>query len=174
MTDSEQHSQRDNGVGWEAEPVDPDTAIAPRPKSAQKSPRQEQVEILVAIGVGGVGGAAARYGAGLMWPTAAGTFPWTTFWINVLGCGFMGVLMVLVTERFSAHPLVRPFLGTGILGGFTTFSSYAVDTEHLLAPNSSAAALIYVVATILAALAALWIGATTTRLVALGSVGRDL
>jgi len=153
--------------GWEAEPTDPDTAQTPWPPSAKKSPRQEQLEILLAISLGGVAGAATRYGASLIWPTAGGHFPWTTFWVNVVGCGLMGILMVLVTERFSAHPLVRPFLGTGILGGFTTFSTYTVDTAKLLEPQTSSTALAYMALTLLAAVASVWVTATATRLVAL-------
>lgn len=119
-------------------------------------------------------GASARYEAGLLWPTVSGGFPWTTFWINVVGCGLMGVLMVLVTERFSAHPLVRPFLGTGILGGFTTFSTYTVDTQHLLEPPTSGIALLYLAGTVGCAMAAVWVGATLARAVVFGSLRRPL
>jgi CrcB protein len=154
-------------AGWEAEPPDPDTAAPSWPVGARHSPRREHAEILAAISLGGIGGAAARYGAGLIWPTAAGHFPWTTFCINVVGCGLMGILMVLVTERFAAHPLVRPFLGTGVLGGFTTFSTYTVDTQHLLQPRTSGTALLYLALTLLAAVAAVWVAASLTRLVAL-------
>jgi len=153
--------------GWDAEPADPDTAETPWPATTQKSPRQEQLEILIAISIGGVAGASARYGAGLIWPTASGHFPWTTFWVNVIGCALMGVLMVLVTERFSAHPLVRPLLGTGVLGGFTTFSTYTVDTQRLLVPATSGTALLYMILTLLSAVAAIWVSTTATRLVAL-------
>src|SRR5206468_23399 len=51
--------------------------------------------------------------------------------VNVLGCGLIGVLMVLVGELWTGRRLLRPFLGTGVLGGFTTFSTYAVDLQHL-------------------------------------------
>ena len=116
-------------------------------------------------------GAAARYGAGLAWPTASGAFPWTTFWINVVGCALMGALMVAVTEALSAHRLVRPFLGTGVLGGFTTFSTYAIDSQQLLTHASgrpaAQIALIYLAATALCAVAAVWVGASATRLLLL-------
>lgn len=149
--------------GWAAEPIDPDTAPVPWPPDTTKTSQQEQREILVAIAVGGVIGAAARYGAGLLWPTVSGHFPWTTFWINIIGCALMGVLMVLVTERYQAPPLTRPFLGTGVLGGFTTFSTYAVDTQHLLHPATATTALLYAAGTLLGAIAAVWTGATLTR-----------
>lgn len=154
-------------TGWNAEPADPDTAIAPWPPRPGRSRRREQGEILAVIALGGVIGASARYGATLLWPTRAGEFPWTTFWINVIGCAAMGVLMVLITERFTAHPLTRPFLGTGILGGFTTFSTATLDTKNLLDGHHAGTALVYVAGTFAAATLAIWATATLTRLVAL-------
>ncbi|MEU0304646.1 CrcB family protein [Streptomyces sp. NPDC006175] len=77
-------------------------------ESAQ--PKRHRAEILATITAGGVLGACARYGATLIWPTAPTAFPWTTFWIDVTGCAAMGILMVLITERFTVHPLTRPFL----------------------------------------------------------------
>ncbi len=116
------------------------------------------------IAVGGVLGACARYGATLLWPTGPGSFPWTTFWINVTGCAAMGVLMAIVSAARSAHPLVRPFLGTGVLGGYTTFSTYAVDAQRLLDGDHLVTALLYLAATVAAALAAVWAAAKLTGL----------
>ncbi|MBF4161612.1 fluoride efflux transporter FluC [Nocardioides acrostichi] len=149
--------------GWQSEPTDPDTADVAWDDSSPGVVRREQAQILVAISLGGAVGACARYGAGLLWPTPTGHFPWTTFWINVVGCGLMGVLMVLVSERFTTHHLVRPFLGTGVLGGFTTFSSATVDLQRLLTPQTSGTALLYAAGTVLAAVAAVWVGVTLTR-----------
>lgn len=140
--------------GWSAEPVDPDTA---------DQPDHHWLTLLGTIAAGGALGALARYAAGQIWPSAPGAFPWTTFWVNVVGCALMGVLMVLVTERYAAPPLLRPFLGTGILGGFTTFSTYAVDGDRLLRLDATGTALIYVAATLVAAGLAVWAGATVTR-----------
>lgn len=110
----------------------------------------------VAVAVGGVLGAEARYGLGLVGPVD----PWTTLVINVSGCLLMGVLMVLLTERFRVHPLVRPALGVGVLGGYTTFSTYAVDVVGS-PPGLPAAALM--VGTPLVAVAATAAGAAGTR-----------
>ncbi|MGW1990884.1 fluoride efflux transporter FluC [Embleya sp. NPDC001921] len=154
------HSEPAAPSGWQAEPVDPDTAIDPWPRPGRRGHR---AEILAAIATGGVIGACARYGATLIWPTAPGTFPWTTFWINVTGSALMGVLMVLITERATAHPLVRPFLGTGVLGGYTTFSTYAVDARHLIDSGRAGVASAYLAATLAAALFALWGAAGLTR-----------
>jgi CrcB protein len=121
--------------------------------------------ILAAVSAGGALGALARYGLLLAWPTRHGAFPWGTFVINVAGCFAIGVLMVLVTEVRTAHPLVRPFLGTGVLGGFTTFSTYAEEGRALLVPETVAVAVAYLAGTLLAALAATAAGAWLTRLV---------
>ena len=120
----------------------------------RRAPWAGQRAVLAVIAAGGALGAAARYGAALAWPTAPGAFPWTTLWVNVVGCAAIGVLMVLVAERGPAHPLVRPFLGTGVLGGFTTFSTYAVEAERLVAAGRIWAAFGYLALTVAAALAA--------------------
>ncbi|MFI8289845.1 CrcB family protein [Streptomyces sp. ms191] len=123
-----------------------------------------QLPFVGVVAAGGALGAAARYGAALLWPTPAGAFPWTTFGVNILGCAAIGTLVVLVTEAGTApHPLVRPFLGTGILGGFTTFSTYALDTQRLLAAGETARGLAYMGATVTAALAAVWAATAATR-----------
>ncbi|MFI8219321.1 fluoride efflux transporter CrcB [Streptomyces sp. NPDC085932] len=158
--------------GRRTRPVDPDTAVDPWPPRKAPGPRRRQAEILAAVVAGGVLGACARYGATLLWPTVPGAFPWTTFWINVSGSAAMGVLMVLITERTTAHPLVRPFLGTGVLGGYTTFSTYAVDARALFGDGRAGTALLYLAATLAAALFAVWAGAGLTRLLALPRAAR--
>ncbi|GES30540.1 hypothetical protein San01_30270 [Streptomyces angustmyceticus] len=115
------------------------------------------------VAAGGAIGATARYGAALLWPTASGAFPWTTLTVNAVGCALMGVLMVVITEVRAAHRLVRPFLGTGVLGGFTTFSTYAVDIQRLVGGGRPAGALAYLAGTVLVALAAVWGAVTGTR-----------
>ncbi|GAA5205820.1 fluoride efflux transporter CrcB [Streptomyces thinghirensis] len=137
---------------------------APNTESAAVRPaRRGQAPVVVAVSLGGGTGAAARYAASLWWPTQTGGFPWTTFWVNVAGCALIGVLMVVVTEVRDAHRLVRPFLGTGVLGGFTTFSTYAVDLRQLFAADQVRTGLLYLAATPLAALAAVWLATWATR-----------
>jgi CrcB protein len=115
------------------------------------------------VALGGAIGATARYGASLLWPSQAGGFPWTTFWVNVVGCAVIGVFMVAVTEVWAVHRLVRPFFGTGVLGGFTTFSTYAVDIQKLVDEGHPATGLVYLAATLCAALAAVWLAMTAAR-----------
>lgn len=119
--------------------------------------------VLGVVAVGGGLGTLARYGLGRLWPTPPGGFPWATFTINVLGCFLIGVLMVLITEVWSAHRLIRPFLGVGVLGGFTTFSTYTVDTRGLLQPGTVGVAFAYLAGTLLAALLAVITGVWATR-----------
>ncbi|MEV0601907.1 CrcB family protein [Streptomyces sp. NPDC050315] len=148
------------------EPVDSDVDLHHPPPPAARPERQRPVVAAIALG-GGVG-AAARYGASLLWPTPPGAFPWTTLAVNVLGCALIGVLMAVLGGARSPHYLVRPFLGTGVLGGFTTFSTYAVDIQRLLRNGAAATGLAYLALTLLTALAAVWAAATGTRRVLRG------
>jgi CrcB protein len=82
--------------------------------------------------------------------------------INAIGSALIGVLMVLVDVR-GAHRLVRPFVGTGVLGGFTTFSTFAADVERLLAGGAAPAALAYFVITPALVLMSVWLASEATR-----------
>jgi CrcB protein len=128
-------------------------------------PLSGQGRALGVVALGGAVGALARYGVGLLLPHSPGTFPLATFGINVVGGFLIGALIVVITEWMQAHPLVRPFLVTGILGGFTTFSTYAVDSEQLLAAGHVGTALLYIAGTLLAAVAATWLGIVIARAV---------
>jgi CrcB protein len=125
--------------------------------------------VLGAISAGGVAGALARYAIS----TAAGSV-WATFAINVAGCLLIGVLMVVITEVREAHALVRPFLGVGVLGGFTTFSTYVVDIQRMLEGGDPRTALLYLVATPVSALIAVYAGVRATRRLAPVPRGDDL
>lgn len=121
------------------------------------------VPVLGAIAVGGVLGAVARYGLGLALPHTTGGWPWATLLTNVSGCLLIGVLMVVITERFRAHPLTRPLLGVGVLGGYTTFSTYVVDTVTLAGSGHDAVAAAYAVTTPVLAMVAVSVGVLVTR-----------
>jgi CrcB protein len=116
----------------------------------------------VAVAVGGAVGAVARYGLAVAIPHAGGTFPVATFVTNVLGCLLIGVLMAVVTEVLVAPRLLRPFFGVGVLGGFTTFSTYAVETEGLIIGHPLLA-VGYLFGTAVAALVATWFGLALAR-----------
>lgn len=115
------------------------------------------------IAAGGALGASARYGLSIAVRSAETGFPWATFGVNVLGCLLLGALMVGVTYRWPERRLVRPFLGVGVLGGFTTFSTYVVEIQHLIEAGAAGTALAYLAGTVAAALPATWLGLTGAR-----------
>jgi fluoride exporter len=122
--------------------------------------------VLAAIAAGGAAGALARWGLVTAWPARARGFPWATLVTNVSGCLLIGVLMVLVTEVWSGRRLLRAFIGVGLLGGYTTFSTYTVDVTRLIGTGGAGArtALAYLAGTLAAALLAVHTGTVTTRL----------
>lgn len=137
---------------------------SPRPApSGRASALRGQAPVVAVVALGGATGACARYGAVLLWPTAPAAFPWTTLAVNALGCAVIGVFMVVITEALSPHRLVRPFFGTGVLGGFTTFSTYAVDIQRLADHGRASLALAYLAATAGAAMLSVWASAALTR-----------
>jgi CrcB protein len=142
----------------EGPPIDPDVERSDLPAR----PRRAELRTLALISLGGVLGALARYGAGVEWPTGPGAFPWTTFAINITGSALLGALLAALDLRPDCAPL-RPFLGTGIIGGFTTFSTYAVDNERLLRTGHVATAFADVGATLLVCAAATVLGDQLVR-----------
>ena len=142
------------------EPIDSDVDLHPGGLGRRG---RGDATVLAAIAAGGAIGAAARYLIGLAWPTPAGAFPAATLAINLLGCALIGVLMVLITDVWSRQRLLRPFLGTGVLGGFTTFSTYTVDIERLASGAHVGTALLYLNITPIGALLTVWMTATATR-----------
>ena len=136
--------------------------------------RHRPWDVLLAIALGGVAGAEARYGLDEALPHAAGDFPWATLLINTTGCLLIGVLMVLLLELTSPHRLLRPFLGVGVLGGYTTYSTFAGDTRQLVAAHEPALALGYVAATVCGCLVAVWIATVTARVIGRAVVGHGV
>ena len=114
---------------------------------------------ILLVGVLGAAGCLARYGLG----TAAGspTFPWPTLAINVAGCLALGVVLAVGPARWS--PELTAGIGTGFLGGFTTFSTFGVETQTLLRDDRLAAAATYVLLSVLLGLAAAYAGTTLGR-----------
>jgi CrcB protein len=112
---------------------------------ADGSPREW--DLLAVIAAGGVLGAEARYGLSRWISHVPGTMPWSTVVINVLGSALLGILMARIDAR-GAHRLLRPFVGVGVLGGFTTFSTFAVDADTLVHAHRAGLALLYLVITL--------------------------
>jgi CrcB protein len=112
----------------------------------------------LAAAVGGVLGALARWGVSRALPSPAGGWPWATLLVNVTGCALIGVLLAVLLARAPAHPWLRPFLATGVLGGYTTFSTFAVDAVRLVDDGAPGTAAGYVAASVLGGLLAVVTG----------------
>jgi CrcB protein len=114
--------------------------------------------LLGAVAAGGVLGSLGRYAVGLAVPHTAGSFVWSTFVVNVTGSFAMGVLVVWVLAMASPHPWLRPFLGVGVLGGWTTFSSYALDVHTMVQAGHGLVAAAYLVGSLVVGLVAVGLG----------------
>ena len=115
----------------------------------------------LAVALGGALGALGRYGAELLrlWPRS----PWlTTMTVNAVGSLLIGVLWVWLSRPGTPQPLTR-LLMTGVLGGFTTYSTFALDSVKLLESGSRLMALLYAVATLALGLTACGVGVWTMR-----------
>ncbi len=112
--------------------------------------------LIVALG-GGLG-AAGRFGVSLAIPARADAWPWATFLINVSGSLLIGVLAGWLSTRGDAAEQWRLFLGMGVLGGFTTFSAYSLETMRMIERNDWLGASTYSIGSVLAGLAAVAIG----------------
>lgn len=117
---------------------------------------------LMAIAVGGGIGSVARYLLSVAFPAGHG-FPWTVFAVNVSGCFCLGLLMVYLLDVWPPRRYLRPFLAIGLLGGYTTFSTYAGGVMTLLTGGAPALADAYALTSILAALVAVWFGLKAGR-----------
>lgn len=127
-------------------------------------------DILVAIALGGMLGTCGRYGLSLAVPTSPDRFPWDTFVINVTGSAALGLLLVVLAERLAPNRYVRPFLGTGVTGAYTTFSTFAVEADLLVRGGHPALATGYVIGSFAAGIIAVWIGMVAGRV--LSGMGR--
>lgn len=121
-------------------------------------------DILLVIAAGGALGSLARWALGEAFGGRRDSFPWSTFLENVSGAFALGVLMVFVLDVWPPSRYTRPFLGVGVLGGFTTFSTYALDARSLLVAGRAPLAAAYVLGTLAAGLTAVWFGIFLARL----------
>lgn len=125
--------------------------------------RAVSIPVLAAVAVGGAIGALARYGLTVAFPADPGGFNLATFTANTLGGLLIGVLMVTITEVAPGLGAIRPFAAVGVLGGFTTFSTYILDIGRAADAGATALAVVYAFTTIFAALLAAALGMYATR-----------
>lgn len=119
--------------------------------------------IVTAVAAGGALGALGRYGLDLLLPHEPDAIPWSTLLANVAGSFLIGVAVVVLLERRAPTSRAYPFAATGVLGGFTTFSSYAVQARVLVGEGEAALAGGYVVGTLLLAVLAVRLGTASAR-----------
>ncbi|MDX6410071.1 MAG: fluoride exporter [Gaiellaceae bacterium] len=122
-------------------------------------------DVLAAVAAGGALGAPARYGIALAVTVEPGTFPWGTFWINVSGSFVLGVVLAVILARHPGDRYGLTFLATGFLGAYTTYSTFAVETDLLVRNGHHGLALAYVGASLGAGVAAAWAGLAAGRTV---------
>ena len=124
------------------------------------------MKLLLMASAGGALGAGARYlvSAGmlrLVGPSAL--IPWSTITVNIVGCFLMGILIEALALRFSGTPEIRTFLATGVLGGFTTFSAFALDFATLMSRKEQALGLFYVLSSVGLSILAFYAGLLIAR-----------
>lgn len=132
-------------------------------------PPHRRLPLVLAVGLGGALGTGARYGLGVLLPPASG-WPVATLTANLLGAFLLGLLLEALLLRGEETPrglLLRLGAGTGALGGFTTFSSLALEAQRLLSGGAAGQALAYVAVSLvggfLACLGGILLAARTPR-----------
>ena len=121
------------------------------------------------VALGGAIGALLRYQSGRLityWlgVAAVTAFPWATLMVNVVGSLFMGVLAGFLARHGSGGEQWRLFIGVGVLGGFTTFSSFSLEMMLLIERGQAFEALTYALVSLLAGLTALYLGLIIMRI----------
>ena len=123
------------------------------------------MQSLLAVGAGGFIGACLRFGlarwAERLW---GGQFPVGTLTVNTLGCLALGILMALVESSDAFSDQMRLFLAVGVLGAFTTFSTFGYETLRLMRDGQAGLALANTAANVLLGLGAVWVGWVAVRL----------
>jgi fluoride exporter len=143
----------------------PDTGSVLTSKASTRQPHRGSgpgVADLVAVAAGGGIGSVVRYALAAAFPAGHG-FPWAIFAVNVSGSFCLGLLMVYLLEVWPPRRFLRPFFAVGLIGGYTTFSTYAGGVLTLLTGRAFALADAYALTSILAALVAVWCGMKAAR-----------
>jgi fluoride exporter len=160
---------RDGRTRWwtqrdERLPVDPDLAPDdPGEPSLLHHPgphihRARQGFVVGAVFVGGLFGALGRYELELIWPAAPGHIPWATLLINTSGAFLLGLVLTLLLEQAPAAWRWRALLCTGVIGAWTTMSTFAIEVDQLLRRGDVATGIAYVLVTVVLGLAVGWFG----------------
>ena len=119
--------------------------------------------LYVLAALGGALGALARWGVGTALPHSPGGWPWATLLVNLTGCLLLGALAAALTARPPEPAWARPFLAVGVLGGYTTYSAFAVETVGLAEAGEPLLAAGYVLASVVGGVLAVAGGALAVR-----------
>jgi len=125
--------------------VDPDAEVV-LPKDDVHRLREE-IDIVLVILVGGFLGTLCRYELSVHWSQSSTAFPLTTFTINVTGSLLIGIILTTIMEKMRPTRYLRPLTCVGFLGGWTTMSTFAVESDHLISSNHLGIAMAYIFAT---------------------------
>ena len=147
-------------------PVDPDLP-EPEPPTRPHPPTwrlaRDRWDLLLVISAGGALGSLARWGLAELLPHPVDRVAWGTLVANVAGALALGLLMAFMADVWATTRYVRPFLGVGVLGGYTTFSTWMLDTRGLLAAGEPVRAAAYLFGTLLAGLVFVFAGLVLGR-----------
>jgi CrcB protein len=139
-----------------------DTSSTARPGKPRPVHRLHP-SVLLAIAIGGALGGGARYELGLMFAAPGSGVPWTTLAINISGSFVLGVLLTFVLERWPPTRYVRPLLAIGFLGSFTTFSTFAVESDLLVRGANVGSVVVYDLLSLVCGLIAAFAGIVLGR-----------
>jgi len=119
---------------------------------------------ILLVAVGGAIGSIGRYLVGL-WATrlAGPNFPWATLTVNIVGAFAIGLFVEMIARRFDASAEMRVFIVTGIIGGFTTWSSFTLDAVVLFERGALGLSALYLLASLLVSFAAIFAGLALGR-----------
>ncbi|MFZ5841455.1 MAG: fluoride efflux transporter CrcB [Pseudomonadota bacterium] len=122
--------------------------------------------VILAVAIGGAIGSVGRYLINTVWLPAAGphALPWGTLTVNIAGSFLYGLLFAVLTAYLPASGTLRVALLAGFLGGFTTFSSFSFESVRLIQEGQAVLAMVYVVASVVSCLLALWLGLALVKI----------
>ena len=126
---------------------------------------QPNILLVIAIG-GGLGSLARHYLSTMVYHVTGGTFPWGILTVNIVGGFAMGLIVELSALKLNLAPELRAFLTTGILGGFTTFSAFSLDSALLIERGDWIGAGSYMVGSVVLSVGALFAGLWLIRALA--------
>jgi CrcB protein len=140
------------------EPLDPDLDPDLEEVLEQPGGARVRASVVAVVALGGVVGTLARYAVSRIVHVAPGSFPWSTLTVNVTGSFILGLLLTLMVHRWPPTRYARSFLAVGILGAYTTFSTYMTDADVLVKDRHADIAALYVIASLVLGIAAVSLG----------------